>query len=112
MTDENKKYPINIEDVWWIYIYLVPNFLTNDGKIISTILEYGGIINSKKELYKKVKENSIDISYPTFVESIKRLMINNFLIRTIINKKVYLVINNVHLEKTKEYKERILTKLE
>lgn len=103
MTNE-----INIEDIWWVYIYLVPNFLTTEGKIISSILEYGGIIINKRKLYEKLKENKINITYPTFHETIKRLTLKGFLIKEIINKKGFLTINKKCVEEAKLFKERIL----
>ena len=107
MTNENQKSHINPEEIWWIYIYLTPKFLTKEGHIISTILEYGGSIKNKKDLQQKLKQNNINITYQTLHTLFKNLLLKEFLVKEIINKKGVFVINKKFIEEAKQYKERI-----
>ena len=111
MNNGIKQSYIPVEEVWWIYNYLVTQFLTNEGKIVSTILEYGGIIKNKKDLHEKLKKNNVIISYPTLHSSIKNLLLKEILTKEIINKQPFLIINKKIIEEAKNYKERILMKI-
>lgn len=111
MNNENKDLYINPEEIWWIYVYLIPKFLTKEGQIMSVLLEYGGVIEKKKDLYNKLKQNNITLTYQTFNTLFKTLLLKEYLIVEIKNKKKQYVINSKYIQETKEYKERILSQI-
>ena len=111
MNNENNEFIIPLEEIWWIYVYLIPQFLTNEGQIVSTILEYGGLIKDKRDLQNKLKQNKINISYQTISTSIKNLLEKEILKKEVNNKQTILVVNKIYIEKARQYKERILTKI-
>ena len=111
MNNEKQQSYIIPEEIWWIYIYLLPKFLTKEGLIISTILEYGGLIKNKADLKIKLSQNNINMSYPTFHRFFDNLLLNEFLTKEIINKEVFYVINKKYIEDARQYKERIFNKI-
>ena len=111
MINDNQEFYINPEEIWWIYIYLTPKFLTKEGHIISTILEYGGLIKNKKDLQRRLKENNINFTYQTLHTLFKNLLLKEFLVKEIINNKSFFVINKKYIEEAKQYKERIFRQI-
>ncbi|MEK6884134.1 MAG: hypothetical protein AABY22_31180 [Nanoarchaeota archaeon] len=111
MTNENQQSYINPEEIWWVFIYLTPKFLTKEGHIISTILEYGGMIKNKKDLQNKLKKNNINITYQTLHTLFKNLLLKEILVKEIIDKQSFFVINKKYIEEAKQYKERIFTQI-